>query len=143
MLPLGTTNNFARTLGTPLNLPAAITVLTDGKVADVDLGLVGDYPFANLVSVGVSAEVAGHVPAVLKRLIGRGAYPFTALRLLPRHQTSMPVSPPPISAATHCGHQVNIANGSFHAGTPSFATPAPTTASCSPTLSAAAVAGIC
>jgi diacylglycerol kinase family enzyme len=46
VLPLGTTNNFARTLGIPLNLPTAITVLTDGKVADVDLGLVGDYPFA-------------------------------------------------------------------------------------------------
>jgi diacylglycerol kinase family enzyme len=46
VLPLGTTNNFARTLGIPLNLPTASTVLTDGKVADVDLGLVGDYPFA-------------------------------------------------------------------------------------------------
>jgi hypothetical protein len=43
VLPLGTTNNVARTLGIPLNLSAAITVLTDGKVADVDLGLVGDY----------------------------------------------------------------------------------------------------
>ncbi|HEY3690924.1 MAG TPA: YegS/Rv2252/BmrU family lipid kinase [Pseudonocardiaceae bacterium] len=119
VLPLGTTNNFARTLGIPLNLPTAITVLTDGKVADVDLGLVGDYPFANLVSVGVSAEVAGHVPAVLKRLLGRGAYPLTALRLLPRHQAfHARITTADQRSRALRTHQVNIANGSFHAGTP-------------------------
>ncbi|MDQ2791679.1 MAG: diacylglycerol kinase [Pseudonocardiales bacterium] len=118
ILPLGTTNNFARTLAIPLTVPGAITVLTDGKVADVDLGQVGDIPFANLVSVGVSAEVAGHVPALLKRLLGRVAYPLTALTLLPRHQ--------PFHAGITVGiqhynvdtHQLNIANGSFHAGQP-------------------------
>jgi diacylglycerol kinase (ATP) len=119
VLPLGTTNNFARTLGVPLTLSTAIAVLTDGKVADVDLGQVDDHLFANLVSVGVSAQVATHVPAGLKRLAGRAAYPLTALTRLPGHR------------AFHAGittagghtrqlrtHQLNIANGSFHAGTP-------------------------
>ena len=118
VLPLGTTNNFARSLGIPLRIDAALAVLTDGKVADVDLGRVADHPFANLVSVGVSAEVAAHVPALLKRLLGRAAYPLTALTRLPWHHAFHARI---VSGSTEVRlrtHQLNIANGSFHAGTP-------------------------
>lgn len=119
VLPLGTTNNFARTLGVPLNLTAAIAVLTNGKVADVDLGQVGEHLFANLVSVGVSGQVAAHVPAGLKRLAGRAAYPLTALTRLPGHH---PFHARITTTDGHTRqlhtHQVNIANGSFHAGIP-------------------------
>ena len=45
-MPLGTTNNFARTLGIPLTLAGAIGVLAGGKVADVDLGRAWDTVFA-------------------------------------------------------------------------------------------------
>jgi YegS/Rv2252/BmrU family lipid kinase len=118
LLPLGTTNNFARTLNIPLNLPAAIGLLTDGKVADVDLGQAGDAIFANLVSTGLSTQVAATVPHQLKRVAGRAAYPLTALARLPRHR--------PFHATIIAGdrrytvdtHQLNIANGSFHAGRP-------------------------
>ena len=118
ILPLGTTNNFARTLGIPLNVPGAIDVLAAGKVADVDLGKAGDAIFANLVSAGLSGRVAAVVPHRLKRVAGRAAYPLTALAALPRHR--------PLHASITAGgrrytldtHQLNIANGSFHAGRP-------------------------
>ena len=118
ILPLGTTNNFARTLGIPLNVPGAIDVLAAGKVADVDLGKAGDAIFANLVSAGLSGRVAAAVPHRLKRVAGRAAYPLTALAALPRHR--------PLHASITAGgrrytldtHQLNIANGSFHAGRP-------------------------
>jgi len=86
VLPLGTTNNFARSLGLPLHLPAALRILTEGKVADVDLGHVAGRHFANLTSLGLSVQVAEHVPHLLKRILGRAAYPLTALALLPRHR---------------------------------------------------------
>src|SRR5215207_7165718 len=86
VVPLGTTNNFARGLGLPLGLPAALRVLTGGKVADVDLGHVAGRHFANLTSLGLSVQVAEHVPHRLKRVLGRAAYPLTALALLPRHR---------------------------------------------------------
>ena len=140
VLPLGTTNNFARSLGLPLHLPAALRILTEGKVADVDLGHVAGRHFANLTSLGLSVQVAKHVPHQLKRILGRAAYPLTALALLPRHR--------PFTArlritdgtgndgddgttvddgtdgtdGTGRGvhelvtHQLNIANGSHHAG---------------------------
>lgn len=116
VLPLGTTNNVARSLGIPLGVAAAVRVLGEGKVADVDLGRVGERVFANLLSLGVSVEVAGRVPPVLKRLVGRGAYPMTALRVLSAQR--------PFRASITVGdqrheletYQLNIANGRFHAG---------------------------
>jgi YegS/Rv2252/BmrU family lipid kinase len=116
VLPLGTTNNFARSLGLPLSLPEALRTLTEGKVADVDLGHAAGRHFANLTSLGMSVLVAEHVPHGLKRLLGRAAYPLTALALLPRHQpfhARLSVDSKLHELATH---QLNIANGSFHAG---------------------------
>jgi diacylglycerol kinase (ATP) len=118
LVPLGTTNNFARTLSIPLDVPGAIGVLAAGKVADVDLGKAGDAVFANLVSAGLSSRVAAVVPHRLKRVAGRAAYPLTALAALPRHR--------PVHASITAGgrqysldtHQLNIANGGFHAGRP-------------------------
>jgi diacylglycerol kinase (ATP) len=116
VLPLGTTNNFARSLGLPLNLSAALRTLTEGKVADVDLGHAAGRHFANLTSLGVSVLVAEHVPHGLKRIVGRAAYPLTALALLRRHQpfrARLTVNGEVHELATH---QLNIANGGFHAG---------------------------
>jgi diacylglycerol kinase (ATP) len=118
VLPLGTTNNFARSLGIPLTVTAAVEVLTGGKVADVDLGEAGGVYFTNLVSVGLSGHVADTVPHSLKRVLGSVAYPLAALAGLPGHR--------PFRAVVRAGeerrvvttHQLNIANGSFHAGRP-------------------------
>lgn len=116
-LPLGTTNNFGRSLGLPMDLRRAVDVIAEGRVARVDLGLVdGDY-FANLVSVGVSAAVAGRTPHRLKRHLGRLAYLVTAATTLVRHR--------PFVAEIRSGettwrvrtHQLNIANGRMHGGT--------------------------
>lgn len=136
IVPLGTTNNFARTLGIPLSVAGAVGLLTSGKVADVDLGQVNGTFFANLVSVGLSGHVAATVRHDLKRLLGRAAYPLTALARLPRHRPFRAViTVGGADSADGTGgahgadgaggqerammtHQVNIANGSFHAGRP-------------------------
>jgi YegS/Rv2252/BmrU family lipid kinase len=118
LLPLGTTNNFARTLSLPLDLAAAVGVLATGKVADVDLGQAGDAIFANLVSTGLSAQVAATVPHQLKRVLGRAAYPLTALARLPRHRPLRATITVGEQRYTLATHQLNIANGSFHGGRP-------------------------
>jgi YegS/Rv2252/BmrU family lipid kinase len=118
ILPLGTTNNFARTLGIPLNVAGAVGVLTGGKVADVDLGQANGVFFANLVSVGLSGHVAATVRHDLKRLLGRTAYPVTALARLPWHRPFHASITSGDRKVTLTTHQLNIANGSFHAGRP-------------------------
>lgn len=118
LLPLGTTNNFARTLGIPLSLDRAVRILTDGKVIDVDLGLAGELPFANHVGIGLSADIMLRTPPRLKRIIGRFAYPATALALLTRHRPLRATVRAAGVAHEFVTHQLYVANGGFHAGRP-------------------------
>lgn len=116
LLPLGTTNNFARSLELPVGLRGAVEVLRDGKVADVDVGWVAGKVFANMVSIGLSVDMAEKVPHGLKRVIGRAAYALTSAWLLPRHRAfkaTIRVGERTFELATH---QLNIANGSHHSG---------------------------
>jgi diacylglycerol kinase family enzyme len=46
VLPLGTANDFARTLDLPADLAGAAGALATGKVVDVDLGRAGGAPFS-------------------------------------------------------------------------------------------------
>jgi diacylglycerol kinase (ATP) len=116
VLPLGTTNNFARSLGLPLDLAGAIATLAGGKFADVDLARAGEHVFANMASIGLSVQVARSASVAFKRVLGRGAYALTAVRHLPAH-------PPFKATLTVDGveqvlwtHQLNVANGAYHAG---------------------------
>ncbi|GIF78553.1 diacylglycerol/lipid kinase family protein [Asanoa siamensis] len=118
LLPLGTTNNFARTLSIPLDLDAAVGLLTGGKVIDVDLGLAGDMPFANHVGIGLSAEIFATAPPRLKKVIGRLAYPATALALLTRHRPMRVTVRTNGRSHEYLTHQLYVANGGFHAGRP-------------------------
>ena len=116
VLPLGTTNNFARSLGLPLDLPGAIATLAGGKVADVDLARAGGHLFANMVSIGLSVDVAQATSTTLKRLLGRGAYTLTALRRLPAHPPFKAILTVDGAQQVLWTHQLNIANGAYHAG---------------------------
>jgi diacylglycerol kinase (ATP) len=118
LLPLGTTNNFARTAGVPLGLDQAIATLSGGKVIDVDLGLAGDMPFTNHVGVGLSADVMQKAPRPLKLVTGRLAYPITALALLTRHRPLRAVVRVDGREREFVTHQLYVANGGFHAGRP-------------------------
>jgi diacylglycerol kinase family enzyme len=65
---------------------AAVGVLAGRKVANVDLGQADGTFFANLVSVGLSGHVAATVRHGLKHLLGRAAYPLTAVARLPGYR---------------------------------------------------------
>ncbi len=113
LLPLGTSNAFARTLGIPLDLPAAVEVIVENRVAAVDLGLVnGDY-YANVASIGMSANVARRTPNVLKRHLGPLAYGLVGLGHLAStkpFRCRLTTSDKVISIETR---QVVVANGRF------------------------------
>jgi diacylglycerol kinase family enzyme len=53
ILPLGTLNHFARDLGLPLDLEAAVRVVGSGRVGLVDVGEVNGQVFVNNSSLGI------------------------------------------------------------------------------------------
>lgn len=116
LLPLGTANSFARTLGIPLDLDGAIATIADGQRRRVDLGVIdGDY-FANSAAMGLSPLVGATVPHKLKKVLGRFGYliwaGIQAVRFKPFHLTIE------IGGERHemDALEVRIANGGFHGG---------------------------
>jgi len=74
LLPLGTANSFARTMGVPLDLDGAIDVIANGEAREIDVGCInGDY-FLNAAAMGLAPKVAESVPHGLKRSLGRLGY---------------------------------------------------------------------
>jgi diacylglycerol kinase (ATP) len=86
LLPTGTANDLARTLQVPPDLAAACTTVVEGKVVDVDLGIVGEDHFVNVASVGLSVGVTEALSPALKRRVGALAYPVAALQAYRRHR---------------------------------------------------------
>lgn len=82
ILPMGTANNFARSMGIPMSLEKAIDVIMYGKVVDVDLGVINEQYFINIATVGFSRDVISATPRRLKRYLGIASYLFYETRYL-------------------------------------------------------------
>ena len=116
LLPLGTANSFARTLGIPLDLDGAIDTIAHGKRRRIDLGVIdGDY-FANAAAMGLSPMIGDSVPHDLKKYLGRVGYLIWAIWCLIKFR--------PFTVKVQNGEEchiltaleVRIANGRFHGG---------------------------
>jgi len=86
ILPLGTANDFARTLEIPADIEGACQTVASGKVVDVDLGLAGDNYYVNVASTGLSVRVTQALSPQLKRRIRALAYPAAAIRAFLDHE---------------------------------------------------------
>lgn len=84
LLPLGTANCFARSLGVPMDLGGAIDVLATGHVAKIDLGRIGEHYFTNAAAIGLPASIGETIPHALKAVLGRVGYFAWAMWCLAR-----------------------------------------------------------
>jgi len=84
ILPLGTTNDFARALAIPRNWEAACDLIIAGHTKSIDIGKVGSKYFVNIVGGGSFTELTYEVPSKLKTMVGQLAYYMKGLEKLPR-----------------------------------------------------------
>ncbi|MBE9184754.1 lipid kinase [Microcoleus sp. LEGE 07076] len=78
ILPMGTANDLARTLGIPIALPTACQIISSGKIRLIDLGLVNNQHFLNVASLGLSVQITQRLTKDVKQRWGVFAYAFTA-----------------------------------------------------------------
>ncbi|MBW4521924.1 MAG: lipid kinase [Scytolyngbya sp. HA4215-MV1] len=82
ILPLGTANDLARTLGIPTNLPEACRIIATGQPRAIDLGWVNGRYFFNAASLGLSVQITEQLSHEIKRRWGVFAYAIAALQVL-------------------------------------------------------------
>jgi diacylglycerol kinase (ATP) len=120
LLPLGTANDFARTLEIPDGLEEACETIANGKVVDVDLGLAGDNFYVNVASVGLGVEATRSLSPQLKRHIGPLAYPAAAIKAFFKHEPFTARLSFPDGDHEPVGYgrllQVAVGNGRFYGG---------------------------
>ena len=112
LLPLGTANSFARTLGLPLDLPDAVAAIATGRARRIDLGMIDDDYFANCATIGIAPQIAETVPHGLKSWLGRPGYLLWAARQLLRYKPfRVRIDGEALEVV-----ELRIANGRYHGG---------------------------
>ncbi len=120
LLPLGTANDFARTLEIPPDVDGACDTIANGKVVDVDLGLAGRNYYVNVASVGLGVGATQALTPWAKRNIGALAYPVAAIKAFMTHEPFSARLLFPDGDHEPVEHerllQVAIGNGKFYGG---------------------------
>ncbi len=117
VLPLGTANDFARTLGVPADAIEAAETALSGCEHRIDIGSVNGRPFINVASVGLAAKVTEAQSTALKRRWHVLSYLISLWRAVwearPFYSEVELDGAPAWSGPVY---QLSVGNGRFHGG---------------------------
>ncbi len=118
LIPLGTTNNLARSLNIPFDIPGAVRIISTKKARAIDLGAINGEYFTNVAGIGLSASIANNVQHAHKKTWGRLAYLYTAITsVLSQKAFRITIQDPDNELSiTFETRQFIVANGRFHSG---------------------------
>ncbi|HZY14934.1 MAG TPA: lipid kinase [Beijerinckiaceae bacterium] len=116
IIPAGTANDLARTLGIPDDPVDALDIIARGEERRVDLGRVNDQLFFNVASIGLSVALARAMSRETKRRFGRLSYSLAALRVMTRARpfSALIVSEGEVARVRTL--QVAVGNGRYYGG---------------------------
>ena len=82
VLPLGTANDFARTLKMPTVLADAAAAIITGRTAKIDVGQLNEHYFLNVAHIGLAVDVARTSNPTEKKFLSVFAYVLAMFRAL-------------------------------------------------------------
>lgn len=89
LIPMGTTNDFARAVHIPRNIEDAVDIIIKGDTLPVDVGLLnGERYFINIAAGGRITELTYEVPSKMKTMLGQLAYYLKAVEMIPSIKAS-------------------------------------------------------
>lgn len=117
ILPLGTANDLARTLGIPSDVEEAARVVLKGNTKPVNLGIVNRNYFFNVANIGLGVKVAKRMSGQVKKKLGVFSYVKSLFEVFQRQR--------PFRVAIECeggrrlqlkSIQVAVGNGKYYGG---------------------------
>ncbi|WP_375791538.1 lipid kinase [Microbulbifer hydrolyticus] len=115
ILPLGTANDLARSLGIE-SLDQAFATICDGHTTRIDLGVVNDHLFFNVANLGLGVHVTEELTPEVKQRWGVFSYLKALAAALARHrQFRVSIN---VDGAEHSmrSMQLAVGNGRFYGG---------------------------
>ncbi len=82
IFPMGTANDFARSIGVPQNLLAAAEVIVDDRREHISLARVNEHFFINVAHVGLGVDVTSELTSERKKNFGVFAYLGALIRAI-------------------------------------------------------------
>lgn len=113
ILPGGTCNDFARTLGIPQNLKEAVQVISSGSRQPIDVIQTSEHFLLNFWGIGLVTETSENIVDSEKAMLGKISYFLSAFR------TVQKMDPFPVRIQADQDHfegeavMVLVANGKF------------------------------
>lgn len=83
ILPFGTSNDFARSMGIPKTLEGSLEIIKQNNSKMVDVGRMNNKYFINIAGGGALTELTYEVPSKLKTAIGQLAYYIKGIEKIP------------------------------------------------------------
>lgn len=116
ILPLGTANDLARTLGIPEDLNEAAQIIIDDNRRRIDLGEVNGSLFFNVASIGLSADLASELTSDMKKKFGKIGYALAAISVLLKASPFRATIESASGKARALTLQIAVGNGLFYGG---------------------------
>lgn len=116
ILPLGTANDLARSLGLPTDLLDVFRIIAANKCRKIDLGAFDGHYFFNAANIGLGTHVTRELTSEIKKRWGVFSYlraAFAAFKRNRKFQATLI-----IDGAQHCVTSIQLAvgNGRFYGG---------------------------
>lgn len=116
VLPLGTANDFARSLELPKDPAAAAALIAGGATRTVDVGVVNGHYFLNAVGVGLGPELTKKMDREKKKRLGVLAYLQSLVEVVGQRKRQYATIDVDGESVRTPFMQITIANGRHYGG---------------------------
>jgi len=116
VLPLGTANDFARSLKIPFALPDAVKTIIKHRCERVDIGQLNQQYFVNVAHIGLAVDVARSSNDTEKKYLSVFAYLLAMFRALKRNRSfRATIEYGETTLTTRCNH-ISVGSGRNYGG---------------------------